>query len=377
VRILFVDLEHEWRGGQDQALLALVGFIRAGHAATLVAVEDGALAGRARAQGVEVHGVPARAKRLGATRRLRQLVRQERYDIVHANEPHALTAAWLAGAHRRAALVVSRRIALPLQRNALALARYRAAGRILAVSQFVAASLGNAGLPAHRVEVVYDGVEVLPLPTAREREEARRHWDVPQGEALLGCVGYLLPEKGQRHLVSALALLREDFPGARLLLAGGGACRVELEALAKALKVGSRVIFTGHVEDVQRVYAALDVFVLPSRAEPLGSSLLMAMGCGLPVVALESGGVPEVIVSGRDGLLVNEPRGEKIAGALAGAMREVLSTPERAAALGAAARKTIEERFSAERMVRETLRTYARIVGETTGQAAKGRDGQD
>src|SRR5574337_980624 len=106
---LYVDLEPEWRGGQNQALLTLRGLRARGHAAELVAVRGQPLALRAAAEGIPVHGVGERAARLGAALLLRRLLRRRKFDVLHANEPHALTAAWLAGAHRRLALVVSRR----------------------------------------------------------------------------------------------------------------------------------------------------------------------------------------------------------------------------------------------------------------------------
>ena len=83
-----------------------------------------------------------------------------RVDIVHANEPHALTSAWLARAHRFVPVIVSRRVELPLSSDSFSLARYRAAGRVVAVSDFVEKSMLESGLPADRVEVIFVGVEI-------------------------------------------------------------------------------------------------------------------------------------------------------------------------------------------------------------------------
>jgi glycosyltransferase involved in cell wall biosynthesis len=361
VKILFIDLEREWRGGQSQALLALRGFRAAGLDAQLVAIKGGALADRAQLDTIPVHCVAPGTKRLAATREVRRLLRGSKFEVVHANEPHALTAAWLAGAHKQAALVASRRIALPLQQYKLALARYRAARKIIAVSEFVAKSVRASGIAEEKVEVVYDGVELPALPTDAERAAARSAWGVGGDELLAGCVGYLLPEKGQRYAIGALQILHKEFPNLRLLLAGDGTCRAELERHAKELRMESRVIFAGHVDALASVYQALDVFVFPSLAEPLGSSLLAAMAWGLPVVARESGGVPEMVRQGREGLLVNAAREEELGDAIADAMSELLHRTELARSLGAAARMRIEERFTAQRMVKETMRVYESV----------------
>ncbi len=354
---LYVDLEREWRGGQSQAFLTLRGLRARGHAVELVAARGGALASRAAAEGISVHAVGPRARRAQAALLLRRLLTRRSFDLLHANEPHALTAAWLAGAHRRLPLVVSRRVAYPLGGNPLALARYRSARRILAISRFVAESVLASGIPRERVEIVYEGVDVPPEITPEVRTRARRHWRIGEHEWLLGSVGYLLPEKGHEFLLRAMPALRAEFPACRLLLAGDGPCRQRLEALARELGVEAAVIFAGFVEDVPLVYAALDAFVFPSLAEPLGTSLLAAMAYGLSVVAVARGGVPEYVEDSRNGLLVPEPDPPAIAAAVARVLRE----GELARRWARAARETIVRRFSAGQMADNTLCVYEKL----------------
>jgi glycosyltransferase involved in cell wall biosynthesis len=354
---LIVDLETEWRGGQNQALLTAKGMLACGHDAQLVAIRDSPLARRAAQAGIEVHDVAARAKRSRAALVLRKLLSQKTFDVVHANEPHALTAAWLAGAHRKVPVVVSRRVAYPLQNNAIARTRYLMAKRILAVSRFVAASVVESGIPADKVEVVYEGVEVPPAITREAHERARQRWSVADKEKLLGCVGYLLPEKGQESVLRAMPAVCAKFPGTRLLLAGDGPCRARLEGLAKQLDLEDAIIFAGFVEDVAQVYAALNIFVFPSLAEPLGTSLLAAMAWGLPVLAVASGGVPEYVQNGENGLLVAESNPEPVADGLL----RLLTNDSQRAELGRNARQTIENKFSARRMVENTLSAYKKV----------------
>ena len=110
------------------------------------------------------------------------------------------------------------------------------------------------------------------------------------------------------------------------------------------------------MEDVAEVYRALDLFVFPSLAEPLGSSLLAAMACGLPVVAVAGGGVPEVIEEG-SGLLLAQAGPDEIARAAVG----LLLDPDLAARLGVAARRVIQQRFTADHMVNATLNIYSEL----------------
>jgi glycosyltransferase involved in cell wall biosynthesis len=144
----------------------------------------------------------------------------------------------------------------------------------------------------------------------------------------------------------------------RLLFAGDGPCRPGLEALVRQLGLQDKVIFAGFVQDVSQVYAALDVFVFPSLAEPLGTSLLAAMAWGLPVAAVASGGVPEYVTDGENGLLAPRPEAEL----LSESMTRLLSDESLAMTFGQNARRTIAERFSADRMVANTILVYEDVL---------------
>src|SRR5262249_54254583 len=164
------------------------------------------------------------------------------------------------------------------------------------------------------------------------RWQARQRWGVSEQETLFGCVGYLLPEKGQEFVVRAFPAVHAMFPGARLLFAGDGPCRPSLEALSREEKRKEALRFTGFVEDIPQAYARRSAFVFPSVAEPLGTSLLAAMAWGLPVIAVASGGVPEYVDDGGTGLLVAQPDPSLFSDC----MLRLLNEPELTKRLGAA-----------------------------------------
>src|SRR5258706_14871821 len=235
MRILYVDLEREWRGGQSQALLTLAGLRQRGHEVELLTARDSPLANRASESGIIVHQVPRIALRGWAARAMRGLIARKRFELVHLNEPHALTAAWLAKAHRQLPLLLSRRIGFPLQKNAVSQARYRAVERFVANSKDVAQSLIDSGIATERISVVNEGVEILPFPTPEQRSTARNRWGVRENEFLFGCVSVFVPEKGQLHLIEALPLVRALHPEARLLLAVECVCSDVSETIARGL----------------------------------------------------------------------------------------------------------------------------------------------
>jgi glycosyltransferase involved in cell wall biosynthesis len=354
VKVLLVDLETEWRGGQNQALLLLKGLRERGHGAELVAADGSALGERAGSAGVRVHFVSRGLFRLRAAQNVRALLGGG-FDLVHANEAHAVTVAWLAlwGKSLRIPFVISRRVGYPIGKSALAQARYRAAARIVANSKWVAEQAAASGAPREKVSVVYEGADIAPRFTNEQRQRARARWGI-QSTALLGCVGVLLPDKGQEWLIRALAEVKKEFSEAKLLLAGDGPRRGKLESLARGLGLKDDVIFAGFVKDVENVYAALDVFLLPSFFEALNNSLLAAMAYEIPSIAFNRGALGEIIEDGKSGLLVSGPDPAEISTACL----RILRDHEFAARLGRAGRVRVEQNFSADKMVLGIIRVY-------------------
>jgi L-malate glycosyltransferase len=355
LKILYMDLErYDWRGGQSQALLTVRGLRARGHQVELIAVDCRPLAQRTAEVQVPLRPVSSTARQVHGAYVLSRALAATGADLVHANEPHALTAAWLAAANRRAALVASRRIALPLNQNWATRARYRAVTRLFAISQFVAESLVRSGVSPERIRVVHEGVSI-PVPVSCQmRAAARRAWNFSAEDFVLGCVAYLLPEKGHELLLRSLPGWLSRQPRCRLLLAGDGPQRRHLEALAAGLGLRERVHFAGVVDRIENVYAALDAFVFPSIAEPLGTSLLSAMAYGLPVVAVASGGVPEFVTHGTNGMLAQQPSAD----AFAAAMVPLLEDAALRKRLGIRARQDMAERFSDAVMAENTITAY-------------------
>jgi glycosyltransferase involved in cell wall biosynthesis len=359
MRVLFVDLEREWRGGQSQALLTIQGLRDNRHEVELLAARNSPLAQRIARRGILVHQVPRFGLRAWAASAMRRLIAEGRFDLVHLNEPHAVTAAWMAGVQARVPLLFSRRIGFPLRRNWVSRQRFRAIDRFLPNCKDVAHSLLEAGIAAERMTIVYEGVELPPPMTPKMRLSAREHWGVKENEFLFGCTSVFVPEKGQRHVIEALPRVREKFPQARLLLAGEGRCKAELESLVNQLKQNDAVIFAGFVENVDQVYAALDAFVLPSEIEGTGTALQAAMAWGLPCISTARGGLNEVVENERTAIVV-EPDGKEFGRA----MIRLLGDEALRKRLGEAGRCEIGKRFSAEQMVQNTIRVYEAVLAK-------------
>jgi len=371
MRVLYADLEMAWRGGQNQALMMLRGLQARNHDAELVAARGSALGERAAASGIYVNSVSRGSLWLPASWRIRKLVLSGRFDLVHANEAHAVSAVWLARAHKHVPFVISRRVGYPLAKSTLARARYEAAARIIANSQWVAEQAARSGARREKLTVVYEGTEIPPRLTLQQKQSARARWGIAGDAPLLGCVGVLLPDKGQEWLIRALAELRTEFAGVKLLLAGDGPSREKLEALAAELGIGDTVIFAGFVKDVEKVYAALDVFLLPSFFEALNNSLLAAMAYEIPSIAFRRGALGEIIEDGKSGLLTSAAN----TGELCDAVRKLLRDAAFAKSLAEEGRRRVQSRFSAEHMLDGIVRVYEEVLESGRVQRSSPQDG--
>ena len=349
--VVHVDTAASWRGGQNQVLLTAQGMAARGVRTEIACRRGGELEARAGAAGVVVRPVPFRGDLWppGILALARGLRREPR-SVLLLHDPHAVSAGLVAARlGRRATLVAVRRVDFPL-RGPLSRAKYAACSRVIVVSRAIGSVMEAAGLASDRLRLVYEGVpERAPLPGGRE---ALAKLGVPEGVPVVGNVAALTGHKDHATLLEAMALLRAQQPETRLVIAGEGELRGALEAHTRALGLADRVLFAGFRDDLDRLLPAFSVFCLSSHLEGLGTSLLDAMAFGLPVVATAAGGIPEAVADGVTGRLV-APRDPR---SLAEALAEVLCDERRRTDWGAAGRRLYLERFTADRMVEDTLR---------------------
>jgi glycosyltransferase involved in cell wall biosynthesis len=273
-------------------------------------------------------------------------------DVVHAHDPHAISAGLLAARLVRGPRVVaSRRVPLHL-RGLPSLRKYAACDRVIAVSRAVARVLLEDGLPPNRLLLIYDGVPDRRPP--RDALDALGELGIPTRSPVIGNVAALTEHKDHATLLAAMPRVLEAVPAARLVIVGAGELRGQLEAEARMRGLGARCVFTGFRADIDRLIPAFSLLCLTSSTEALGTSLLDAMCFGRPVVATATGGIPEAVEHGKTGLLV--PVGDPAT--LADALADLLLRADRRETLGEAGRRRFEREFTAERMVDETLRLY-------------------
>jgi glycosyltransferase involved in cell wall biosynthesis len=349
--ILHVDTGRTWRGGQRQVLLLAQALEQRGYRCTIATPPESALQRRARSDGIATVSVSPRADLdLFAALQLRHTTRQLNPDLVHAHDARAHAVALLALLGSTVPLVVTRRVTFPPRGKLKYGARV---DHFVAVSHAVGESLRAAGISSHRVSVVHSGV---PRATVATPVDWRERCGWPADAVVCGMAGAMTGEKGVADLAAiARALPVETVRRCRLVLIGGHDAPRDIELCAL------RGFAAGFLEDARAGLAGLDLLWHPARAEGLGTILLDAMALGVPQVAYEVGGIPEVVRHGETGLLV--PAG--VPAAFAEAVTRLVHDPSLRARLAAGSRERAEQ-FSVERMAEGNVAVYNSVLSRLT-----------
>jgi glycosyltransferase involved in cell wall biosynthesis len=328
--------------------------------ACVVCPPGAALAARAGAAGAAIETVALGAiekrqgvvwnvmRRAGPTMRLLGVMRRRKSELVLANGAYSFLASVFAAKLAGAPIVwLEHNTTLPgdaTLRRMIGQADYIVTVSKAIRNQFVGLAPGAEG----KISVIHNGVDMgrfHPDAEAGRKKRQALGWD--EDALVVGTVSRLSPEKGVEHFVGAAGAVRDGLPGARFLVVGDGPERAALERRADA----ATVRFVGAQTDVADWLNAMDIFVMPSEAEAFGLAVVEAMGCELPVVASDVGGLREVVAEGETGVRVPPGDAEAIARAVLALARDA----EKRRAFGQAGRARALECFTQEKQARAML----------------------
>jgi len=359
LKILHVDPEKDWAGGQTQVLGLLSYLSRNNHENHLLCHPDGVIRGKA--QKIDIKTFSLKVKNdldLLPVFRLKKLIREEQYDIVHLHtkRAHALCF-WLGQIHPGLKYVVTRRMDYRMKKNWYNDRLYnKQVDGVVAISKKIAALLAEGGVNREKIRVIHSGIDPQPFKIEHEEE--------PNSTRLvIGTVAVLEQRKGHRFLLEAARLLKEQGIRLRYLFAGEGAERNYLEQLVLKWGLQEEVAFMSFVFDIPAFLSSIDIFVLPSLYEGLGVSVIEAMAAGKPVVASRVGGIPELVEDHITGLLV--PSGDPPA--LARVISNLLSQRDVQERMGIKGRERVQQHFTLELMAKRNEEFYYELLQDSVG----------
>jgi glycosyltransferase involved in cell wall biosynthesis len=303
---------------------------------------------------------------IGSALELARLVREHRIEIVHAHVARDYPLAALATRrNRRSKLIITRHVLFPLSKlHSITLSHV---ARVICVSNAVRRALSAQKIfNANKISVIPNGIDFRRLDARLEnfdRDEFRKQMKIPPESLLIGTVGEIKKQKGHEDFLRAASLIARERTDAHFVIVGAdststGEHRASLERLIAELNLTDRVHLTGWLDDVAPLLAALDAYVSASHTESFGLAIVEAMALGLPIVATATEGAQEIINSDDAGVLVPVSDVE----AMASALLRLLEDANARKRIGTLARTTARTRFSLERMVDETEKTYFEMM---------------
>ena len=282
--------------------------------------------------------------------------------ILHAHTAHGASIAWLAALGGLCPRVVHRRVDFPLSNSASIKAKYASAGAVIAISDSIRRLLIDSGIPAEKIFKIHSSLPSKGYPwektgLAEYKKQSRSalagSLGIPEDSQWIGSLIAFVPHKDPENLVLSAKYVQQKFPNTHFIIGGDGPLREKAKAKAESLNASGYIHFPGFINDPLSLLAALDIFVLPSWGEGMGSVLLEAMSAGTAIVATKAGGIPEVVEDGKSGLL-SPPRNPE---GLALAQCRILSDNNLKIRLAEAGLRR-RENFTSENMARLTEEVY-------------------
>lgn len=364
LRILHIDTERGFRGGERQVSLLAHGLRDLGHEQLIAGPEGSQLNEHLSREGFQVAHwkrplfLGARSPFLGSW--LARTAKEFSADLVHAHTGNGHTAA----VHTflgKLPLITTRRVDFAIKDNALSKAKYTRPGQhFIAISKAVRDVLVDGGVKPEVIDLVYSGIDTRRV-TDGDGSKLREEWLGGATGPIIGYIGAFADHKAPWVLGHATRMIREELPEARVVFVGDGEFRTLLEEISADTPGG--IHLAGWREDVADCLAAFDMFVMPSKLEGLCTSLIDALAAGVPCVSTEAGGIPEVVLHDKTGFLV-PPKDEA---ALAAAIVDLWRDQSRREQYREQGIRHVQENFTAEAMVQGTLDVYTKVLAGRRG----------
>lgn len=346
MKILQVNTEKTWRGGERQTYYNMLGFLQQGHEVELVCRKDFPLHHKAKELDINIHPVS------NGLQAIMYLIKHARYvDIVHAQTASAQMYGVISRLFHRTPVVYTRRVDF-IPNGFFTKIKYNRTDKLVAISGAIKDILEYFG--QSNIEVIPDIAN--PKQLNRDRATKLIHFRGWHNKKIIGTVAALVPHKDPITMVNAvhqLSQMRDDF---MFLHFGEGELQQEVEKEIAHLNVSRWYHLMGHVDDVEDFFSIFNLYAMSSQEEGLGSSVLDAFQYKVPVVSTNAGGLKEVVEG--NGLICDVHDAK----ALAIAMNEVLNDADLAAAITESAHESVEKKYSLRVITEQYIKLFESLV---------------
>jgi len=357
--ILHTESSEGWGGQENRTLQESIGLKRLGVRVIIACQPDSRLYLMAAENGIDARGVRMdNSISPHAILSLLRLIKDEGVDIVctHSGKDSMLAAIAARLSRRRPKIVRTRHLALPItSRFTYSILPHK----VVTVSEYVRKYLVNEkGLAADKVISIPTGIDMERFNPDAATAALRDELGIPPDEAIVGTIAIMRRKKGHHTMLEAIPDVLKEFPKTIFIFAGDGPQRKNIESTISKLGISDNVRLLGLRKDVPQVLKGIDLFVLPTLEEALGTSFIEAMAMGKPVIGTRVGGVSEVVKDGISGILV-EPENPN---ALAEAIIYLLKDRDKREEMGRMGRRIVEEGYNLDIMVKRLYGLYSSLL---------------
>jgi len=324
-KVLHIDTGFGWRGGQQQAVYLYEGLLEKGVDTLFYCKPNSKL---------ETYfidrGLPYKTEKLRnevdilSARRIAKFAKENNYNILHLHTAHAISIglfAKLFNPHLK--LIGMRRVDFHINKNPFSKLKYTSnlLDCIVCISNAIKKIVIQDGIPEDKVKVIPSGIDIHKFDNAN-KNGLKTELGIPDSHLIVGTVAALVGHKDYPNLLKAAEKVIAKTENVSFCAAGSGAKEARIRSLANKLSLEGRFHFLGYRDDIGRVLKNYDIFVLASKKEGLGTSVLDAQSVGLPTVGTTAGGIPEMIENGSNGLLVQKEEPQSLADAILRLVRD-------------------------------------------------------
>lgn len=364
IKVLHIDTEKSWRGGQQQVAYLLEAMWSQGYRTALVCQPQSQIQKYCAEK--QLPYLPIRMfgeADFIAGLRIASLCRTRGYTILHLHSGHALTIGlWAKLFYPKLKLIAVRRVDFHINHNWFSRFKYktRLLNKIIGISEAIRKVLIEDGIASDKIITIHSGVDIHKFDDVVPDKNLREQYKIPSYHIIVGTVAAMVGHKDYPNLLKAAKIVIDRRDNITFCAVGDGSNKSSILDLARELQLGSRFVFVGFQKNIGQFLKLFDIFVLASHLEGLGTSLLEAKAVGLPVIACDTGGIAEAVIHGQDGLLT-PPKNEQ---ALAEAILRLANDPDLRIRLGAKALETVKQ-FDIQNTVNKNLQLYENVLASS------------
>ncbi|MFP4522313.1 MAG: glycosyltransferase [Fibrobacterota bacterium] len=362
-RILHIDTESGWRGGEQQVYNLIKGLGNFKVEQYAAGVKDKEFLGRISGMVKETLPLPRCGElSLSAFLKIARFSKKNRIDIIHSHTAKAHGQALGSLLFNGTPVIAAhRRVDFRIPDNVLKRFKYNFSktGAVIAISKAIKNILESSGVNKEKLRLIYSSVDPDRFwqPSEKAASEIRNEFEIPDNVPVIGNTAAFAPHKDHATLLKAASMLHEAGVDFRLLLPGDGKLLGDTKKLCRSLGISGKVLFPGFRKDLKGFFSLFDIFVNSSSEEGLGTSVIDALAAGLPVAATSAGGVPEILDGGKYGLLSppKDPHGLYLS------LNTLIEDPGKRDAFSARARQRALF-FNIDSMAEKTFSVYKEIL---------------